>query len=131
MITSKEWYIMNDLWENAPATLMEITARMEQTTGWSKSTCATMLRRMTEKKIIGFEMRGKTKCFYPLVDRDEEVVPETRNFLKRIYDGSVGAMMSTLVRQGSLSREDIEELSDILEKAKEQTADRSSEKQRR
>lgn len=131
MITSKEWYIMNDLWENAPTTLMEITARMEQTTGWSKSTCATMLRRMTEKKLIGFEMRGKTKYFYPLADRDEEVVPETRNFLKRIYDGSVGAMMSTLVRQGSLSREDIEELSDILEEAKKQTLEVPQKKEER
>ena len=119
MITSKEWYIMQVLWENGACSLMEIVARMEQKTKWSKSTCATMLRRMTEKGVIGYETKGKTKYFYPIVQKEEVVVPETKNFLGRIYDGSIGAMMSTLVRQGNLSEKDIEELENILKNARE------------
>ena len=114
MTTSKEWYIMQVLWENGACSLMEIVAQMERKTKWSKSTCATMLRRMTEKGVIGYEMKGKTKYFYPIVQKDEVIMPETKSFLGRIYDGSIGAMMSTLVKQGDLSEKDIDELEEIL-----------------
>ena len=119
MITSKEWYIMQVLWENDACSLMEIVAQMERKTKWSKSTCATMLRRMTEKGVIGYEMKGKTKYFYPIVQKDEVIMPETKSFLGRIYDGSIGAMMSTLVKQGDLSEKDIDELEEILKNARE------------
>lgn len=118
MITSKEWYIMQVLWEHGACTLMEIVVQMEQKTKWSKSTCATMLRRMTEKGVIGYESKGKTKYFYPIIQRDEVVLPETKSFLGRIYDGSIGAMMNTLVKQGDLSEKDIDELEAILKQAR-------------
>ena len=119
MITSQEWYIMQVLWENGACSLMEIVAKMERKTKWSKSTCATMLRRMTEKGVIGYEMKGKTKYFYPIVQKDEVIMPETKSFLGRIYDGSIGAMMSTLVKQGDLSEKDMDELEEILKNARE------------
>ena len=37
--------------------------------------------------------------------------------LQRIYDGSVGTMMSALVRQNDLSLDDIHELQQILKDA--------------
>lgn len=40
-------------------------------------------------------------------------------FLKRIYDGSIGMMMSALVNQNDLSKEDIRELREILEEAEQ------------
>ena len=73
---------------------------------------------MTEKGVIGYEMKGKTKYFYPIVQKDEVIMPETKSFLGRIYDGSIGAMMSTLVKQGDLSEKDMDELEEILKKRK-------------
>lgn len=117
-ITNKEWYVMKVLWEKEPQSLMDLVSELKETIGWSKSTCATMVRRMTEKEVIGYKMQGKTKLFYTLVKKEEVIVPETRNFLKRIFDGSVGMMMSTLMEQGSLSEDDIQELEGILHQAK-------------
>ena len=77
MITSKEWYIMKILWKEKRCTLMEIVEKVQKETKWSKSTCATMVRRMTEKGVIGYEVKGKTKYFYPLVEKEEAMIPET------------------------------------------------------
>ena len=118
MITSKEWYIMKILWKEKRCTLMEIVEKVQKETKWSKSTCATMVRRMTEKGVIGYEVKGKTKYFYPLVEKEEAMIPETRSFLGRIYDGSVGALMNTLIRQGNLSEKDLDELEEILHNAR-------------
>lgn len=96
---------------------MQLVPVLKERVGWSKSTSATMVRRMSEKGLIGYEEKGKTKYFYPKVNKEDVVVQETRDFLKKIYDGSIGMMMSALVRQNDLSKEDIRELQEILKEA--------------
>lgn len=116
-VTNSEWYLINCLWEESPRTLMQLVPVLKERVGWSKSTSATMVRRMSEKGLIGYEEKGKTKYFYPKVNKEDVVVQETRDFLKKIYDGSIGMMMSALVRQNDLSKEDIRELQEILKEA--------------
>lgn len=116
-VTNSEWYVMNCLWEKSHLSLMQLVPLLKESAGWSKSTSATMVRRMTEKDLIGYEENGKTKYFFPKVKKQDVVVQETRDFLQRIYDGSVGMMMSALVRQNDLSQEDILELQEILKAA--------------
>lgn len=116
-VTNSEWYVMNCLWEEHPRSLMQLVPLLNERVGWSKSTCATMVRRMTEKDLIGYKENGKTKFFFPKVKKEDVVVQETRDFLQRIYDGSIGMMMSALVRQNDLSKEDIKELQEILKEA--------------
>lgn len=118
-LTNQEWYVMKALWNKSPKTLMELVEELGETMSWSKSTCATMVRRMTEKEIIGYKMDGKTKQFYPLIKKEDALVPETNSFLQRIYDGSIGLLMNTLISQGELSDADIDELQEILKRAKE------------
>lgn len=120
-VTNSEWYVMNCLWEKSHLSLMQLVPLLKESAGWSKSTSATMVRRMTEKDLIGYEENGKTKYFFPKVKKQDVVVQETRNFLQRIYDGSVGMMMSALVRQNDLSQEDILELQEILKAAQTKT----------
>ena len=120
-VTNSEWYVMDCLWENSPRSLMQLVPILKERIGWSKSTCATMVRRMTEKGLIGYEERAKAKFFFPKVEKEDVVVQETRDFIKRIYDGSVGMMMSALVRQNDLSKEDIQELQEILKAAEDKS----------
>ena len=118
-VTNSEWYVMDCLWEGNRLSLMQIVPLLDERMGWSKSTCATMLRRMTKKNLIGFEENGKTKFFYPKVKKENVVVQETKDFLNRIYNGSVSLLMSSLVHQNRLSDEDIKELQEILDAEKD------------
>ena len=127
-VTNSEWYVMNCLWEKRPLSLMQLVTLLKERAGCSKSTSATMVRRMTEKELIGYEENGKTKYFFPKVDKQDVVVQETRDFLQRIYDGSVGMMMSALVRQDDLSAEDIQELHEILKAAEKKTQNKQKKK---
>lgn len=127
-VTNSEWYVMNCLWEKRSLSLMQLVPLLKESAGWSKSTSATMVRRMTEKELIGYEENGKTKYFFPKVDKQDVVVQETRDFLQRIYDGSVGMMMSALVRQDDLSAEDIQELQEILKAAEKKTQKKQKKK---
>ena len=46
-LNQSEWQVMELLWQK-PHTLMEMVSALSQSVGWSKSTVATMVRRMEE-----------------------------------------------------------------------------------
>ena len=115
-VSSGEWKIMEFLW-SAPRTLMELVHFLGESEGWSKSTVATMVRRMIEKDVISFETDGRTKTFYPTVTREEVAAEETASFLRRVYNGSIGMLVNAMADQNGLTKEDIHELYAILNEA--------------
>lgn len=119
VLSNSEWIAMSCLWER-PHTLMELTARLSESVGWSKSTVATMLRRMEKKGIISHVEQGRTKVFAPKISRGEVAVQETRSLLQRAYQGSIGLLVSTMVQSDRLTKADVDELYEILRKAEEE-----------
>ena len=117
-LSNSEWIIMEQLWVK-PHTLMELVAILDQRVGWSKSTVATMVRRMEEKGVIIHTEQGRTKLFSPAVSRVDVTTRETKNLLQRAYHGSLGLPVNTMVQSKDLTKEDIEELYSILKKAAE------------
>lgn len=119
ILQPSEWILMERLWEESPRTVMQLFHSLEEDPGWSKSTVNTMLSRMTEKGIIRYEEGKKAKQYYPNINREEAAVAETENLLNRIYQGSVSMMMSTLLKKKKFSKEEIEDLYDMLKELEE------------
>ena len=118
ILQQSEWYIMEKLWEESPRTIVQLYHALEVEPGWSKSTVNTLLGRMVEKGILYYEDGGKARQYYPGVKREDAALAETESLLKRVYQGSVSMMMSTLVKKNVLSDEEIDELYEILRKAR-------------
>lgn len=118
MLNHSEWLVMEQLWQK-PHTLMELVAALSESVGWSKSTVATMVRRMEEKGIIAYVEQGRTKIFHPAVSRETVTARETGSLLQRAYHGSVGMLVSAMAQRNALSKADIDELYAILKKAEE------------
>lgn len=118
-MSEAEWKVMSLLWEEAPQTMMQVTSHFKETTGWTKHTVMTFLKRMEEKGAIYYEEGGRAKLYYPKIDRREAVLQETEGFLDKVFDGRMGLMLNTMVEQQALSREEIAELYEILRRAEE------------
>lgn len=116
-LNNSEWGVMEVLWEEQPQTLMQLVHKMKEKQGWSKSTTNTILRRMQEKGYLRYEEGERARLYFTEVKREEVVLKETDSFLKRTYGGSLGMLMSAFVENHPLSRQDIEELREILHKA--------------
>lgn len=117
-VTPNEWCIMELLWEN-PQTLMELVGKLSECQGWSKSTVATMVRRMEEKGLITYDTNGRTKLFRSAVAREDVTARETTSLLQRAYNGSIGLLVSSMAQRNSLSKEDIAQLYAILKEAED------------
>lgn len=110
---------MECLWEKSPRTGREITERLEERTGWRRSTTLTLLQRMEAKGAVESASGGGKKIFRPLLRREDAVLQETEDFLGRVYKGSVSLMVSSLTKKQALSQEEINELYAILREMEE------------
>ena len=117
-LSASEWKVMEALWEQAPRTIMELTAVLEPSTGWSKHTVISFLNRMEKKGAVAYTEMGRAKAYAPAYPKEEATAEETERFLDRVFGGSLGLMVNTLVAGRTLSDDDIAQLMDILEKAK-------------
>lgn len=118
-LSESEWKVMNLLWEQAPQTMMQITKHFRESTGWTKHTVMTFLRRMEEKGAVHYQEGGRAKLYYPDIEKEEAVLQETEEFLDKVFEGRMGLMLNTMVEKRALSKEEIAELYDILRKAEE------------
>lgn len=118
-VTPSEWALLEILWRDGPQTLTELVPKLAESAGWSKSTTATMLRRMSEKGILGYEVQGRGKLFFPNIQREEVVARERDSLLRRAYNGSIGMLVSAMAENNRLTKQDIAELYAILKDAEE------------
>ena len=115
-LTASEWSVLSCLWEDSPRTVMQLVAALGERVGWAKSTTITTLRRMEEKGLVRAEQGARGKLYTPAVEREQAVTAETHSFLDRVYQGSVGLMMSAMARRQELSGDEVAELRAILDR---------------
>ena len=118
-LTPAEWNLMECLWEHSPRTGREAVEHLQVSAGWSRSTTLTQLRRMTEKGFIRADEKDGLTVYYPMIPRQEAVLQETDSFLQRVYNGSVGLLVSALTQKQALTQAEIDELYAILQDAEE------------
>lgn len=114
-LTASEWSVLDSLWQESPQTVMQLVSNLGRTVGWAKSTTITTLRRMEEKGLVRAEQSGRGKSYTPAVEREQAATAETRSFLDRVYQGSVGLMMSAMAKRQELSAGEVAQLRAILD----------------
>lgn len=123
-LTQAEWSVMECLWEEGPLTGREMTQRMEQRCDWSRSTTLTLLGRLEHKGALeSIPAEKGPKVFSPLLKREDAALGETKNFLDRVYQGSLSLMVSALTQKQALSREELDELYELLKGLEENSHD--------
>lgn len=118
-LTDAESKIIELLWEEQPLTMTQITHRLNGVTGWTKHTVINILKRMLQKGTIRMEDVKPAKLYYPLVEKASVVEQKTSTFLDKVYSGNPLLLMSAMVDSGRLKEKEIDELLELLRKAKE------------
>ena len=115
-VTEAVWKIMEVLWDHAPRTMTEITAVLSPTTGWTRHTVITLLKRMVEKGTISVDDSDRAKKYTPLVTREEASTEETHKFLSHIFKGKASLLVNQLVDSGDLTADDLQQILDVMRK---------------
>lgn len=114
-ISESEWTVMEYLWNNPMVTITEIRKALSST-GWSDSTIKTLVRRLVSKNAVAINDEAATFRYYPLISQQECRLKETKNFINRVYDGSVSMLVTNLAADSNLTDKETEELLALIEK---------------
>lgn len=123
-ITESEQIILEQLWKHGKLSIMQIVEALEETTGWSKHTIISFLKRMEEKQTVTYVVEGRTKYYSAVPKRSEVVIESAQSVLDRFFGGRMGLMVSYMADARKLTREDVDELYDLLEKLKEKVEEK-------
>ena len=113
-LTDTEWKIMMLLWEESPLTCRQIEDSLKEETGWTRHTIISFLKRMIEKGYIYMEERSPAKLYYPLLDKNDTVLQETRSFAEKIFNGKLGLLVSSLAESEDITEDEINSMIESL-----------------
>lgn len=109
-ISEAELEIMKVLWQAGEPVTAQYVSDTLKNKEWKYSTIATLFGRMVEKGTVTFEKRGRFFYYTPIVSEKEYKTNQTKNFISKLYNGSVKNLVVSLFENKQMSDEDIEEI---------------------
>jgi len=106
--TERELDVMSVLWELGDATVAEVRERMPVELAYT--TVLTVLRVLEEKGHVGHTQEGRAHRYHPLVDREVAGGSALRRIVRKVFRGSPEMLLTQLVSDRELSREELEGL---------------------
>jgi len=119
-LTRRERQIMDVLFRRGRATAADVMAELPGEPSYS--TVRTQLRVLEEKGHVRHEEDGVRFIYMPAVARHAARKSALRHLVATFFDGSVEQAVATLVEssRSKLSREELERLSQLIDKAKKE-----------
>jgi BlaI family penicillinase repressor len=117
-ISDAEWQVMKIIWDKSPITANEVIEKLKPNTQWKPKTIKTLIKRLVDKKALGFHNEGKAYLYYPIVPENEALKVESEAFLKKVFNGSLNLMLANFIEDERLSEQEIKELKRIIEAKK-------------
>ena len=115
-ISEAEIEVMKVLWEAGDMSAKEIITEIEKTNNWKPKTIQTLITRLVAKGAVSAEKKdAKSYLYSAAVKREEYERYANKNFIKKLYNGSLNLMLASFIKDEKLSKEDIQEIKNILE----------------
>lgn len=115
-ISEAESVVMEVLWQADGAQGAEdIFAQVGPAQGWQEATVKTLLNRLLKKKAVAATRDGRRYLYRPLLRREAWLSQQSRSFIDRLYGGQVSALVAHFSRAKALSRQEIDEIRQLIE----------------
>ena len=116
-ISDSELEVLRELWETPSLTARQLTDKVLARTDWSEPTLKTLLLRLLQKNAVSRSREGKVFVYRALLDKEEYRFLAGRSLLDRFFNGIAGDFLTCLVKNDSISPEEIDALKELLDKA--------------
>ena len=115
-ITEAESVVMEVLWTRSPMPTEDVITALEGEQHWQEATIKTLLNRLLNKGAVEAQKDGRRYLYSPLLKREEWMLDESQGLLERLFGGRVAPLVAHFSQHRKLSRKDVAELRQLLEK---------------
>lgn len=113
-ISPAEWLVMNIIWDRQPINASEIIKALSDQS-WTSQTIRTFLHRLVKKGALDYEQEGNRYVYSAAIKRRNSVKTASKSFLKSVFDGQTGPLITHFVKSEKLSADEIQQLRDLLD----------------
>jgi BlaI family penicillinase repressor len=107
--------IMQFLWQTGEATAREITNHLAGQEELSHSTVQTLLRKLEKKGAVRHIERDRIFVFMPVAQESEVTASSTRDFLSRVFQGSIAGLVSHILEHEDVGPEELQRLKTLID----------------
>ncbi len=100
------------LWENEPINSAKLARLCNEKLGWSRTTTYTVIRRLSDRGVV----KNENSVVTSLVSKDEVQAAEIDELVEKTFEGSLPAFIAAFTRRKSLSREEVAEIRQMLDR---------------
>lgn len=118
MISNSEWEVMRIIWTLENVGSSEIINILKDKKNWSPSTVKTLISRLVEKKLISYKKIANKNIYYSKLTEKEGVSNIIYDVLNKVCSKKIPNILEIIVENTEMSKNDIEQLEDILKKKK-------------
>ena len=115
-LLKKKKKVMEVLWREGNLHAGQIAEILKEEIGWNRNTTYTVIKKCIEKGAIE---RQEPKFFCKaLITREQIQKAETNGLINKLFDGSKMQFFSAFLSEDKLSKEEISELKELVNKLK-------------
>ena len=103
------------LWEHEPVSSGKLVQLAKEQLGWSKATTYTVIRRLSERGIL----KNENTIVTALVSKEEAQKSRLEEMVEETFEGSMPAFIAAFSKGKRLSREEVEQLRQLIDSYEE------------
>ncbi len=113
-LSKTEEQLMQYLWKRKKAFLKDLLADFPEPKP-ATTTVATLLKRITDKGFIAYNLLGKSREYYPIVKKTDYFSTHVNRLIKNFFNDSASQFASFFTKETNLSTEELEELKKVID----------------
>jgi predicted transcriptional regulator len=114
-LSKSELDLMKILWRSGRSRAREVHSQLDGSYEWAYSTTRTMLERMVGKGYLEREIFHGVILYRPLISKPRGLARLVLDFSQRVLEADHATVVSLFANGSSLSADEVEELSDLLD----------------
>ena len=112
-LNQSELQIMKYLWAIEEGFMKDIVEQFPEPRP-AYTTISTLLKRMCDKKYVGFNKLGRDKLYFPILKKNDYFLKQVNGMIRHFFNDSKSQFTSFFTKNSDLSVEELEELQNIL-----------------
>lgn len=113
-LTDAEKELMEVLWEKETAFMKDLIEAYPEPKP-ATTTIATLLKRMQNKKMVGYKTFGNSREYFPMVEKGKYFAKEMNGLIGKFFNNSVAQFASFFTANAKLSEKELLEIKKIIE----------------
>ena len=113
-LTSTEEQLMQHLWSIEKGFMKDLLECFSEPKP-ATTTVATLLRRMVDKKFVGYTLIANNREYFPLVKKEDYFSKHVNGLIKNFFNDSASQFASFFTTQTNLSESELLELQKIID----------------